>query len=118
MTFKVSFDNKFNANGTGIASSVSWNTLKPHLEKAFAVSNTEELLGISVTEIGVTAFFGRKLTREFIINNFHKVIDHKNSTALDSSCDFCYAKAQSKLSGFECCSNHLKALKRFISINT
>jgi hypothetical protein len=118
MTLKIKFNEKFNHNGTGVASSVSWDTLKPHLEKAFDLSESEELLGLSVTESGVTAFFGRKLTREFIAENFNKIIDHSNSNALNIHCDFCYHRYVGTLNGFECCLNHLEGLKRFISINT
>lgn len=44
----------------GVVSQVSWETLKPFLEKAFMLRNNEKILGLVLDENTVTAYFGNK----------------------------------------------------------
>ena len=121
MTLKVSFEPNFNPNRTGTASSISWFTLKPFLEKAFNVSDSELISGLTIDENGITAHFDKKLkvlSKAFIIKNFAALVDHQYSTSLNVSCDFCFRRSNSTLNGFECCNDHLASLHSFILKNS
>lgn len=56
----VSFDPKFNGLGGGVVCQLSWTALKSAMESAFAVKPNEKLLGLKVSQDGISAYFEYK----------------------------------------------------------